>query len=72
LGSWDKLRFTGDGLQFTVNTNRPQLDRKHIDKNEFNRIYSIGSEAGKMINGQMEYLNKSSIHGQKFKDRQPA
>ena len=45
------------------------LDRRHIDETEFQRLYCIGDEAGKTISGLMEYLNKSVIRGQKFKDR---
>ena len=45
------------------------LDREHIDEATFQLIYEIGDEAAKTISGLMEYLNKSVIRGQKFKDR---
>lgn len=45
------------------------LDREHIDELTFEKIYSVGDEAAKTISGLMDYLNKSEIKGQKFKDR---
>ena len=45
------------------------LDREHIDEATFQIIYEIADEAAKTISGLMEYLNKSVIRGQKFKDR---
>lgn len=45
------------------------LDREHINKETFDKIYSMGDEAGKTISGLIEYLNKSEVRGLKFKER---
>jgi four helix bundle protein len=44
-------------------------DREHITEEIFTVLYAVADEAGKTIHGLMEYLNKSEIKGQKFKDR---
>jgi hypothetical protein len=44
-------------------------DREHIDEENFKRLYLIADEIGKTINGLIEYLNKSTVRGMKFKDR---
>lgn len=47
------------------------LDRNYICHEEFDELYSLIDEISKMINGFMNYLNKSNIKGTKFKDRVP-
>lgn len=45
------------------------LDRRHITVDEFNQLKSNTEEVGKLIGGLIQYLNRSNIRGQKFKDR---
>jgi four helix bundle protein len=47
------------------------LDRNYICQEEFDEFYFLVDEIGKMINGFINYLNKSNIKGTKFKDRIP-
>ncbi len=48
------------------------LDKEYISQIEFDNLYPIADETNKLINGLMEYLNKSIISGQKFKNRNQA
>jgi four helix bundle protein len=45
------------------------VDRKYINSNKFDELYSLAEEISKMIGSFMEYLNKSNIKGTKFKSR---
>lgn len=45
------------------------LDNKYIFQKLFNELYSLADEITKMITGFINYLNKSKIKGQKFKNR---
>lgn len=45
------------------------LDRHHISEDEFKKLYDNTKEIGRMIGGFIQYLNASTIRGQKFKDR---
>lgn len=45
------------------------LDRKHISKGTFDRLFEKAEEIGKMITGLISYLNQSDIRGLKFKNR---
>ena len=45
------------------------LDREHIDETTFTGLYELADETGRMINGLMEYLNKTDVRGLKWKDR---
>jgi four helix bundle protein len=43
------------------------LDRNYISKESFDTLYIEASELGKKIGGFINYLNKSSFKGTKFK-----
>ena len=45
------------------------LDNKYISQKLFDELYSLADEITKMITGFINYLNKSKIKGQKFKNR---
>lgn len=45
------------------------LDNKYISQQLFDELYSLADEITKMITGFINYLNKSKIKGQKFKNR---
>ncbi|MFL5809360.1 MAG: four helix bundle protein [Flavisolibacter sp.] len=45
------------------------LDRKYITEEIFNSTYQKADELGKKIGGFMNYLNKSTFKGTKFKGR---
>ena len=45
------------------------LDTKYISQKLFNELYNLADEITKMITGFINYLNKSKIKGQKFKNR---
>lgn len=45
------------------------LDRKYIDQEKFELLYSLVDKLCRKIFSFMEYLNKSSIKGQKFANR---
>ena len=45
------------------------LDNKYISQKLFDELYSLADEITKMITGFINYLNKSTIKGQKFKNR---
>ena len=45
------------------------LDNKYISQKLFDELYSLADEVTKMITGFINYLNKSKIKGQKFKNR---
>jgi four helix bundle protein len=42
--------------------------RKYIDSNDFERLYNSAEEINKMINGLINYLNKTDYRGIKFKE----
>ncbi len=44
-------------------------DRHHISEVEFNKFSEDAKEVGRMIAGFIQYLNKSSERGLKFKNR---
>ncbi len=44
-------------------------DNQYFSKDLFSELYSLADELTKMITSFVSYLNKSSIKGQKFKDR---
>lgn len=46
------------------------LDASYINQNIFNQLYEEVDEVARMIASFIEYLNKSGIKGQKFKNRQ--
>ena len=43
------------------------LDQKYITKEEFERLCSLATEAGRKIGALMRYLRKSGIRGAKFR-----
>lgn len=45
------------------------LDNKYISQKLFDELYSLADEITKMITGFINYLNRSKIKGQKFKNR---
>lgn len=45
------------------------LDNKYISQKLFDDLYNLADEVTKMITGFINYLNKSKIKGQKFKNR---
>ncbi len=45
------------------------LDRKYISEDEFNEFYESCKKISSGISKLIEYLNKSNVKGQKFKDR---
>lgn len=45
------------------------LDNKYISQKLFDELYSLADEVTKMITGFINYLNKTKIKGQKFKNR---
>ncbi len=45
------------------------LDNNYYSKDLFNELYLLADELTKMITAFIEYLNKSNIKGQKFKNR---
>ncbi len=45
------------------------LMRKYISKDEFEKAYSLAETIARKINRLSSYLNKSSIKGEKFKER---
>lgn len=45
------------------------LDNKYITQKLFDELYNLADELTKMITSFINYLNKSNIKGQKFKNR---
>ncbi len=45
------------------------LDNQYISKDLFNDLYSLADELTKMLTSFVSYLNKTTIKGQKFKNR---
>ena len=45
------------------------LDNNYYSQDLFNELYLLADELTKMITAFMEYLNKTNIKGQKFKNR---
>jgi len=45
------------------------LDNKYISQKLFDELYSLADEVTKMLTGFINYLNKSKIKGQKYKNR---
>jgi len=45
------------------------LDNKYITEEIFRELYSLADELTRMLTGFINYLNKSKIRGQKFKNR---
>lgn len=45
------------------------LDNKYITEGIFRELYSLADELTRMLTGFINYLNKSKIRGQKFKNR---
>lgn len=45
------------------------LDNRHISAELFRELYSLAGELTRMLTGFINYLNKSKIRGQKFKNR---
>jgi len=45
------------------------LDRKYIQREKFEELYELVDELCRKIFGFMDYLNKSSVKGQKFANR---
>jgi len=45
------------------------LDNKYIQQELFNELYNLADELTKMVTSFINYLNKSKIKGQKFKNR---
>jgi four helix bundle protein len=43
------------------------VDQGYIDKETFERLYTLASEASRMITGLMKYLRKSNVKGVKYK-----
>jgi len=47
------------------------LDAGHIDQEDFNHIYQLADETGRLIGGFLRYLSKSEHRGSKFRTRNP-
>jgi len=45
------------------------LDNKYISQKLFDELYNLADEITKMLTAFINYLNKSTIKGQKFKNR---
>lgn len=45
------------------------LDRKYIDPEKFNELYELADKVCRKTDSMISYLNRSSVKGQKFKDR---
>lgn len=45
------------------------LDAGHIEQKDFNHIYQLADETGRLIGGFMRYLSKSEHRGPKFRTR---
>lgn len=45
------------------------LDNRYISAELFRELYSLADELTRMLTGFINYLNKSKIRGQKFKNR---
>ena len=45
------------------------LDNKYITQTIFDELYALADEITKMITGFITYLDKTTIRGQKFKNR---
>lgn len=45
------------------------LDNKYITPKLFDELYALADEITKMLTGLINYLNKSKIKGQKYKNR---
>lgn len=45
------------------------LDQEYISQFQFDEIYALSNDIGKMISGLVAYLNKTTIKGEKFKGR---
>ena len=45
------------------------FDQEYISKEQFDELYKLSDDIGKMINGLISYLNKTDIKGEKYKDR---
>jgi len=43
------------------------VDQGYIDKETFEQLYTLASEASRMITGLMKYLRKSNVKGVKYK-----
>jgi four helix bundle protein len=43
------------------------VDQGYIDKETFEQLYALASEASRMITGLMKYLRKSNVKGVKYK-----
>ena len=43
------------------------LDNDLVDKTQFEKLFLLADEIGKMISGLIEYLKASTIKGQKYK-----
>jgi four helix bundle protein len=43
------------------------VDQGYIDKETFERLYTLASEASRMITGLMKYLRRSNVKGVKYK-----
>ena len=48
------------------------MDRKYFDQKKFEELYKLADKLCRKIFAFIEYLNKSSIKGQKFANRVPA
>ena len=47
------------------------LDAGHIDQKDFDHIYQLADETGRLIGGFLRYLSQSEHRGSKFKTRNP-
>ena len=45
------------------------LDEQYLTQEEFQRLYDQAAEVGRLIGGFMNYLQRSSIRGPKFRAR---
>jgi four helix bundle protein len=46
------------------------LDLKYISKEQFDEVYKLSVEVGKIIHGLMEYLKTSDFRGNKFMEEE--
>lgn len=45
------------------------LDRKHINKDQFDNLYNLADQTGNKLGRFIQYLNTSEYKGAKFKNR---
>lgn len=65
----NSLTYSKGSMGETLSQLYRALDHGYISQAEFTRLKEDTEEIGRMLNGLINYLNKSDIRGFKFKDR---